>query len=71
MMIKEKLYCLKFVKPISAFLSIIKEIYNELNTLGKLALRDELVTSTLHALLKEWIYLINHKEWHIGYNDFQ
>lgn len=53
-MTKAKLYTLRYVETMLAFLSSIKEIRNELNTLGKPASRDELVTATLHALPKEY-----------------
>lgn len=38
----------------SAFLSSIKEVYNELNTLGSPATRDELITSITKALPKDY-----------------
>lgn len=52
-MIKAKLFILKVVEPMMTFLSSIKEINNELATLGKLTSNEDLVTTTIHALPQE------------------
>lgn len=54
LMVKAKLYSIKFIKPMSAFLSSIKEVCNELNTLGSPTTRDELITSITKALPKDY-----------------
>lgn len=49
-MSKAKLFTIKFIELMKAFLSSIKEINNQLTTSSKLASNENLMTTTIHAL---------------------
>lgn len=52
-MTKAKLFSTHFVEPMAAYLSNVKAINNQLTVLGKSASEENIVTITIHALLKE------------------
>lgn len=64
-MTKVKLFTLRYIEPMTAFLSSIKKISNELTTLNKPTSNKDLVTATFHALLREYNEFISSVTWGI------